>query len=193
MHFSDSPYRSAPVRAALLTVCALLPAFTREAAAGGVRLPALGRPDSRHIPVSPSSTSASVSTPYLRVGPPPGLRFAEPVKLAAPLPAPAAMSDPPVLDDIPDESTAPDQSIATTQSDPLPAPPASPPLATPPMSANPVPAAIRTAPSPGGISILPDDTPRAIRAEDVLVYFQFPAAPTSGEPPPRSSATYQQK
>ena len=56
------------------------------------------------------------------------------------------------------------------------------------------------------VSILPDDTQREIRAEDVLPFFQFPGAPDSGavavpfstsQPrgttAPRSSATYQQQ
>jgi len=46
------------------------------------------------------------------------------------------------------------------------------------------------------VSILPDDTPRDIRAEDVLPFFQFPGgaptAPTPGTIPP-SSATYRQR
>ena len=56
------------------------------------------------------------------------------------------------------------------------------------------------------VTILPDDTRREIRAEDVLPFFQFPGASDNGgvevpftssqpreTPPPRSSATYQQQ
>ncbi|MET0262658.1 MAG: hypothetical protein ABW223_07155, partial [Rariglobus sp.] len=45
----------------------------------------------------------------------------------------------------------------------------------------------------GGISILPDDTPRVIRAEDVLMYFQYPLAAPANITPPPSSATYELK
>jgi len=46
------------------------------------------------------------------------------------------------------------------------------------------------------VSILPDDTPRDVGAEDVLPYFQFPEAPLVPSSPstlPPSSATYRQR
>jgi len=64
-----------------------------------------------------------------------------------------------------------------------------------------------TQPNPNGpkpVSILPDDTRREIRAEDVLPYFQFPGSTESGAAPvviinqapatpPPSTATYRQQ
>lgn len=45
----------------------------------------------------------------------------------------------------------------------------------------------------GGITLLPDETPREIRAEDVIPYFRYPAAPSGNITPPPSSATYRQQ
>lgn len=205
-HFT-SP--SAPARLVRLTVCALLPAFIPEAVAGDVQRP--GLPRARVQPLTPPSLPDPYpkSAPYLLVSLPPPLRFAETVEPADPVSGQAVVLGPPHPGGLLEEIAALNQEAAITASAPV--SPSAEPSSMPPGFATPAepPAELAVtntttattittteqAPAPRqlGVSIIPDDTPRAIRAEDVLVYFQFPAATPPDRPPPRSSATYQQK
>lgn len=197
---------SAPARLVRLTVCALLPAFIPEAAAGDMQRLAQARNRAPSLPPTSLPAPSSKSAPYLLVSLPPPLRFAETIEPADPVSGQAAVLGPPHPGGLLEEIAALNQQAAMTASDPASSSAAAP--STPPEFAEPAgpptgpdvaitPTITTTATTPTsrlpGVSIIPDDTPRAIRAEDVLVYFQFPAATPPDRPPPRSSATYQQK
>jgi hypothetical protein len=206
MHFFDFTSPSAPTRLVRLAMCALLPALVQQAAAEGRPRHASGRSGAAHLPPSPAPEPPPSSTPYLLVCPPPPLRFAEPVEPADPVSTVPAALGPPHPGGLLDEIAALNQQAAMT---------ATPPAAAPGQQAGDSAVAATTSPTPADISasspappspaanasaspaislaILPDDTPRAVRAEDVLVYFQFPAATPANDTPPRSSATYRQQ
>lgn len=209
MHFFDFTPPSAPARLVRLAVCTLLPAFIQEAVAGGMQRPSFGRSSAVHLPPPVPPAPVPQSSPYLLVCLPPPLRFAEPVEPADPVSGlPTALGPPHpagLLEEIaalnqqaamaaPSAAVAPAASSAGSPAIPVAATPAPSPSSAPAAAdpAAPV-AGPAAAPPQTGISILPDDTPRAIRAEDVLVYFQFPAASPSNGLPPRSSATYRQQ
>lgn len=165
---------SSPVHRGPLMLCALLPIWTAQAAP---------------------------PTPYLLVCAPPPLRHAQPLP---PPPEPGVR----VCDHADDPAAVAEEIAALNQQSALDAPvgattgPTPPGLSADPAAAaattvNPVvtggdtPAAIIVEPPAGGVSILPDDTPVAVRAEDVLLFFRFPGSrPAQGLPPP-STATYQ--
>lgn len=135
--------------------------------------------------IAHSTKSASHATsppglrPYLRVVPPPPLRFQTP---AAPIVDPiaaAALTEPPVeptatelLPALSDESTK--LEVATAE-------PKSPPVQEP--------AHQDTTPPP---SILVDENEPTVRIEDILPFFEPPASPRPGTLPP-SSASYKQQ
>jgi hypothetical protein len=140
---------------------------------------------------SRSTTSVPTSSGYLAaVGPSP-FRFSPPLPEAEERPAPVSkptIAPEPVPEPVVAEPVKPEVK-------PEPEPPKPEPL--PPSTGKPV-------------NILPDDTPRDIRAEDVLPFFQIPAdsagapntnvvvpftpaAPPIGTTLPPSSATYQLK
>lgn len=189
MHFSDFTPSSAPSRLVRLAVCTLLPAFIQELAAQDRQRPA----------------STAKSPPYLLVCLPPPLRFAEPVESADPVSTQPVALGPPHPGGLLEEIAALNQQAAMTATPPATTPSdhssdtVLSPIADMPADASAVasvatPQASAPPASPRlGLSILPDDTPRAIRAEDVLVYFQFPAAAPASDQPPQSSATYRQQ
>ena len=155
-----------------------------------VRLPACALPFLL-LPVADAGTSRGPDTPgsqpYLQVGAAPALRFAT----AKP---PAPVWHPPFVFTWPDLTTLAQEITAARAAAPSAFPSAFPPAASPVgPAAQPSPPSPGLAPAPPpGITILPDDTPRDLRSEEVLLYFQYPAAPAAGATPP-SSATYRQK
>lgn len=203
--FKPSTSRSRVVR---LVACVLLPAFSPEVVASSLHLTSsragTTRTPPQSLPVSPSD-----ALPYLAVTLPPPLRFAEPLPPAAdPVSSVSVPHGPGHPAGLVEEIGALNQQAAMAASGPasgsLPsaapgstgsAPPTT--IAPAPAPGVPVPTPLiasgPSTPPPAGVSILPDPTPRAIRAEDVLIYFQYPASsPSSGLPPP-SSATFQQQ
>jgi hypothetical protein len=201
MHFFDFTSPSAPGRLVRLAVCTLLPAFIPEAVALSLQRSATtGRPSAAHVPPS-APAPAPRSKPYLLVCLPLSLRFAEPVEPSDPVVDPVSVLGPPHPGGLLEEIAALNQQAAMS---PSPSATASLPSLTPAAStANTEPSeSSGTASSPSlptaspqiGVAILPDDTPRNIRPEDVLIYFQFPAAsPATPSSLPRSSATYKQQ
>lgn len=172
---------SSPVHRGPLMLCALLPIWTAQAAQ---------------------------PTPYLLVCAPPPLRHAQPLP---PPPEPGVR----VCDHAEDPATVAEEIAALNQQSALGLPavasdaaatgpaPAGPPAATGAAAAPGAPgvtaaagdqsAIIVVEPPAAGVSILPDDTPVAVRAEDVLLFFRFPGnRPAQGLPPP-STATYSQQ
>lgn len=206
MHFFDSTSPSAPARLVRLAVCTLLPAFIQDAAAVGVHRSFFDRSVTMLIPSRPRTIPAPIPVPYLLVCLPPPLRFTEPVEPADPVSGlPTALGPPhpggileeiaalnhqaamtgPALDGT-HGSSPPEKTDALTATSSVAVPPV-----TPGESSGP--ASIQPAPPQIGVAILPDNTTRTIRAEDVLVYFQLPASAPTNNTPPRSSATYQQQ
>lgn len=133
---------------------------------------------SSHEYVCPRPT---IVLPYLaQVGPTP-LRFAPPPPEPVERPAPVEVKAAPA-------ATAAPEPVSTTPS-----------VSTP--TAAPHEAPVAAGPKP--VSILPDDTPHEVRAEDVLPYFQLPRQSDRHETSgvnmpftpalPQSSATYQLK
>lgn len=185
MHFSDFKSPSPPPRLVRLVLCALLPACLQEVVASGVSLSAR-RPVARQA--APSSQSGS--SPYLLVCLPPPLRFAETVEAADPVAPLPFVSGPPHPAGIIEEIAATNQEAAVAVQPPPPSN-APPPAHGAEVAGSADPAA---APPPREtVSILPDQTPRQIRSEDVLFYFQYPASAPANNLPPPSSATYHQQ
>jgi hypothetical protein len=201
MHFIVFKFSTVPGRLVRLLVCALLPACASEAAAG--ILTSSSRRQG-NIPSFPSTrdTPPTPSTPYLLVCLPPPLRFAEriePASRISSLPVAGAPLHPSgLIEEIAATnqhaavSTQPAAPVDTVKTD-----------GTSTTSAIPADAVTQTSnpsdvniivpvPEPG-VSILPDDTPREIRAEDVLIYFRLPANSPANDLPPPSTATYQQQ
>jgi hypothetical protein len=203
MHFFELTSPSAPARLVRLAVCTLLPAFIPDAAAGGMQSPSFGRSMPAHTPPSAPPAPAPQSSPYLLVCLPPPLRFAEPVEPSDPVSGLPIALAPPHPGGLIDEIAALNQEAAMTASAPGVTPSASSspsaiptvPSAPSASAASATPGLVPTSPDtpPAGVSILPDDTPRAIRPEDVLLYFQLPGSSPATGLPPRSSATYQQQ
>ncbi len=180
MHFPDFLSSATPHHLVRLVACALLPACIQETIAG----------------TQPHPASRPKSVPYLHVCPPPPLRFAEPVEVAAdPVSSTPTVIGPPHPAGIVEEIAAMNQEAVIPSPPPspvvTPAPPVPPPLES--GSGSQSDASLDIASPQIGISILPDETPREIRSEDVLFYFQFPASAPSSEALPRSSATYRQQ
>lgn len=209
MHFFDFTLSSAPARLVRLAVCTLLPAFVQEAAAVGMQRPGFGRSGAVQLPPPARPAPAPKSPPYLLVCLPPPLRFAEPVEPADPVSDLPTALGPPHPAGMLEEIAALNQQAAIS-----PLPTATTPAAAPvdssanPLAVTPPSSSVATSAEPSesadpatapaalprvGVSILPDDTPRAIRPEDVLVYFQFPATSPANNLPPPSSATYRQQ
>ncbi|CAM2821746.1 hypothetical protein [Rariglobus hedericola] len=166
-----------------LLVCALLPACIQEASAGSLTT----RPRVRSDAGAARSSPAPLSSPYLLVCLPPPLRFAEPVEIGDVAHRTAHIVGPPHPAGITEEIAASNHDAALTTA------PAAPATVNPAeTSPDVIPPVVAPLGVPG-VTILPDDTPRDIRAEDVLMYFQYarPAPPNTLPPP--SSATYQQK
>jgi hypothetical protein len=202
MHFTVFTSSTVPGRLVRLLVCALLPACASEATAG-----ILTSSSRRHgnIPSLPSThdTPPVPSTPYLLVCLPPPLRFAERVEPAARISSLAVAGAPLHPSGLIEEIASTNQQAALSGQPSVPATGVPVPGESPSTAATPA-APVDTVPAPvagnpvvpapdTGVSILPDDTPREIRAEDVLLYFRLPAnSPSAGLPPP-SSATYQQQ
>lgn len=179
-------------RSALLLSFALLPTLTT----GGSDF-SYARYDQeqrRHTPIQMPARQA-YPTPYLRLVGPPPLRFHEP-------PSPPAFELEPV-------ATGPAYIESEhTSSVPAPSRPKtdqSVPIA-PPTKQNVIPTAEKKAEEPDSIPILPDDTRRDVRPEDLLPFFQFPRnggttmgvrVPVPPQPTvpalPPSSATYRQQ
>lgn len=207
MHLFASKSSPVPRQLVRLLVCALLPACAQDASAG-LRRPA--------APSDGPEKTAAPSAPYLLACTPVALRFAEKVEPAPPILHPVVAGGPPHPAGLVEEiATANQQSalvpaktspadggaaaaaaavadsgkaaaVAAASQSPETAAPVSP-GAAPSIPAVPQPAV-------GGVVILPDDTPREVRAEDVLLYFRMPAAssvPAPAQPP--SSATYELK
>jgi hypothetical protein len=158
---------------------ALLPALASETAARervGTATVSLGR----HAPLGwPRFNS---NRPYLAVVLPPPLRFEAPpppVDSHIPSAAPPNPGGP-----IEETATVNRDSVAPTADPASPAPV----VTTPPPLAAPPPAPLSLPPA---VSVLPDDTPREVQAQDVLPYFQFPGSPPPLPPP--SSATYRRR
>ena len=200
MHFFELTSPSTPARLVRLAVCTLLPAFIPDAAAGGMQRPSFGRSMPAHNPPSAPPAPAPQSSPYLLVCLPPPLRFAEPVQPADPVSGLPTALGPPHPGGLINEIAALNQEAAMSTSTSPTVTPSDPSFSSSSSSSPPAPAVSATpglVPAPpvtpqGGVSILPDDTPRAIRPEDVLLYFQLPgSSPANGLP--RSSATYQQQ
>ena len=193
-------------RVAVFGLVAFLTALAFPATTAGMPQRNLaGRPDAKKPSLAPNRASSSgrslfgpVSRPYLAVLSAIPLRFAPPPKF--PLSAPHG---PPAPPEPVKPIEAPEPVIAT--------PPTPPPAEPEPAPAETTISAGESPPQPreSGVSILPDDTRRDIRAEDVLPFFQFPAgndasnagtvvvpftpaAPTGPTMPP-SSATYKQQ
>jgi outer membrane biosynthesis protein TonB len=197
--------------AAKLTRClslALLPALASEARALNApqRKPIIGT--TTDAPAAGRPDTNSSSTPYLTALGSLPLRFARPnlersdEPPALPPPPPAAENSP-----SPEKTAEPVKTPEPVSQPPeQPKPPAQPSSETPKAPApEPEPA---TAPP---LPILPDDMKRELRPEEVLLYFRYPnAGPTGTDssahivvpitpaqtpsaPPPRSSATYEQK
>lgn len=211
-----SPYPPPPPSPLLrLLVCAMLPTCVTPAQAGrGGAF--VGR-------IAERAAESATSLPYLLVCAPPSLRFQErviPPETDSTRPVAGAPPRPDgVLGDIAASNqdaalalegarpagspTDPDtSSAATTPSDPASPPPGDGPDAatTGTTTSSEAPAApppntsVIPAPAAGpGLAILPDDTPRAIRAEDVLPFFRFPSSGGLETSPTPSSATYQQR
>jgi hypothetical protein len=204
--FKPSTSRSRVVR---LVACVLLPACIPEAVAGSLHLISSRAGTARNPPQSlPASPSDAL--PYLAVVLPPPLRFVEPPPPAADPALSASMllgpNDPAglvgeigALNQQAAMAVSPASSSSTTPSGSGVTNAATPPASSiAPAPGVPVPAPFEPSrptvpPPPSGVAILPDPTPRTIPAEDVLIYFRYPASsPSSGMPPP-SSATYQQQ
>lgn len=180
MHFPDFLSSTTPHPLARLVACALLPACIQEATAA----------TPSHLASRPKSV------PYLHVCPPSPLRFAEPVEVAAdPVSSTPAVIGPPHPAGIVEEIAAMNQEAVIPPHPPAPVvtPAASVPSPLAPEPGSQSESSPETAGPQSGISILPDETPREIRSEDVLFYFQFPASAPSNEALPRSSATYRQQ
>lgn len=158
---------------------ALLPALASETTARD-RLPSSSpQPGQRQATLGWSAIRAN--RPYLAVVLPPPLRFEAPpppvdshIPSAAP-PKPGGPAEETASANRDSVAPAPDPAAASVAAPP-------PPLAPPPPAALPLPPAV---------SVLPDDTPREIQAQDVLPYFQFPGTPPPLPPP--SSATYRRR
>lgn len=204
MHYFHFTSPSAPARLVRLTVCALLPAFIHESAASDMQRSALPSTRSQRLPSRSLPEPYPKSVPYLVVSMPPPLRFAETVEPTDPISGQAAVLGPPHPGGLLEEIAALNQQAAISVSAPTSAdgtissmPPefaaSTEPHAEPTVTNTTTITTTETTSSQPGVSIIPDDTPRAIRAEDVLVYFQFPGASSPDRTPPRSSATYQQK
>jgi hypothetical protein len=182
---------------AKLTRClslALLPALASEARA----LSAPQRKTFIGAPANARSTATtSASTPYLTVLGSLPLRFARPHLDGTDEPPPTpVLKVEEVLPEQSDEKKTPDT-------------PATPALEEKPADPAPVPQPLIVPEQPLAppLPILPDDTKRELRAEDVLLYFRYPnSTPSDGtqvvvplpssqpqSAPIPSSATYQQK
>ncbi|ATC64068.1 hypothetical protein CMV30_08945 [Nibricoccus aquaticus] len=180
---------------------ALLPALASEAHAAVV-----GQPQRKQNvrAAQPGLVDKRGAVPYLAALAPLPLRFArpgpepayEPPTPPEPKPVVAAIT-PDAKPEKPSEEKPASSSPAANNPTPQPEQPAAPvsefsePLLQPPLP------------------ILPDDTKRELRAEDVIPFFIYPTAPASGEArvnvivplntsqsqstPPPSSATYQEK
>lgn len=179
---------------------ALLPALTSEAVAVTVHQRGGARPRGFE---SSSDLPAPGSAPYLAVVLPPPLRFKEV------LPPPDLANHPAAA--APPRPGGAREEVAASNRDsivPITAEKAPEAVVQPTEPEEPMPAALK---APAGemsvpVPILPDDTPRDVRAEDILPYFQYPGAlpreavvvpvpanPATGRPLPPSSATYQVK
>ena len=213
-----SPYPPPPPRPLLrLLVCALLPACVTPAQAGRGGAPA-GRIAERAAESATSLPYLLVCAPpslrFLERAAPPETDPFRPVAGAPPRPDG-------VLGDIAASNqdaalslaSAPPDASSTDPGAPSPTATTSADLASPSSDAGPgATAATGTPPPPDptaatsatapavpvpaegpGLSILPDDTPRAIRAEDVLPFFRFPSSGGLETSPTPSSATYQQR
>lgn len=146
-----------------------------------IRCPIVMHPSSPPIALRAAQYLENLGTPPLRFAPPPPEIVARPVASET---VSSSVLEP--IAGMPEESaTAPLSAVGETL----------------PSETNPA------AEKPKLLSILPDDTPRELRAEDVIPYFQLPrertdlgdgnqpfspAQPASSTLPP-SSATYQQK
>jgi hypothetical protein len=190
MHFFASRPSSLPTHLVRLVVCALLPSCIHQANAGSFPRPG-GHSASSHTLPTPRPPKTSESAPYLLVCLPPPLRFAEPVETTDPVSPLPTVIGPPHPAGIIEEIAATNQQAAMVPS---------PPVASSTLPLTPDPTAresndpvAETPPPQSGIAILPDDTSREIRSDDVLLYFQFPSRPPPNDPLPRSSATYRQQ
>lgn len=157
-------------------------------------------PETRSPKAKPAKATAAPASPlprrpYLaRVGPVP-LRFADPA------PSRTDPPTPPVLPKPEEPKAEPTPEIAPAAAPVAPAPP-------PVQEAKPAPTAAPPTSDAKPLNILPDDTRRTVRPEDVLPFFQLPrpgtdasvsvavpfnpATPSAPALPP-SSATFQQK
>ncbi len=208
-HFtrSQAGSRKSACRLATLALTAVFLGF--GPAAQGLSMPQRTTPHERAVTSSPaSSQTRSVLTPrgnkarpakavpgsqpYLALINLPPLRFAEELPMATE--APAALILPQRVEPKPEPVAVP--------LPPPPPPPPAPVIETKP----PPPPTASNEPKP--LSILPDDTKREVRPEDVLPFFQLPQssagvsvgvgipftpAQPSGTSLPPSSATYQQR
>lgn len=202
MYLTASTSSALPSHLVRLLVCALLPACIHQAAAASKTPVTLRRMGMVGSSESATSAPTPASAPYLLVCLPPPLRFAEIVVVSDPIVAPTVAGGPPhpsgIIEEIASANHASALAAGAASVGPVGHENTSPPdsAGTRNTSTDNDPATAGTdTPSSSlpGVSILPDETPRQIRAEDILLYFQFPAtAPASGLPPP-SSATYQLK
>jgi hypothetical protein len=193
MHFFDSKSFPATTRWVRLAVCTLLPAFIQEAAAIGMQRPNPGRSSAVRLPPPPAPAPAAPSAPYLLVCVPLPLRFAEPVATADPVSSLPTVLGPPHPGGLLEEIATVNQQAALPFTGSFSAGTLSTESDSGAPSPDPGSVPIPTSPPQVGIAILPDDTPRAVRPEDVLIYFQLPASSPTHTPPPRSSATYRQQ
>ncbi len=181
---------------------ALLPALASEAHAAAV-----GQPQRKQNvrAAQPGLVDKRGAVPYLAALAPLPLRFARPGPEPTGEPPTPPEPKPIVAAIIPDakpEKPAEEKPAATSPAADTPAP-------QPDHPAGPVSEFSEPSLQPQ-LPILPDDTKRELRAEDVIPFFIYPTAPSSGEarvnvivplntsqpqspPPPPSSAIYQEK
>jgi hypothetical protein len=196
---------------------ALLPALASEGRAAVIG----GQPQRKHTiraaqPGTPSSSSITVVKP--RSGPVPYLAALAPLPLRFARPGPEPTDEPPAPPEPKPAIVAPAEPSPASDGK-LEKLPEEKPAATPSAETSPPPATQPEQPSSEfseplsrpPLPILPDDTKRELRAEDVLPFFIYPVAPSTGDtgarvvipltsgqpqsdpPAPPSSATYQQK
>ncbi|HRE83022.1 MAG TPA: hypothetical protein PLN52_18395 [Opitutaceae bacterium] len=192
MNFLSSQLFTSGSRLTRCVALTLLPILGSECHA--LTQPQRGAAQRRISPSVLSVTNAYRSTPYLALILPPPLHFRlapPPIDPALRLTAGAPPRPGGALEDV----AAANQDSAITHPEDTDTTDNSPPetavTETPSVE-------IRSAPTRKvtPVSIIPDDTPREIHAEEVLPFFQYPGsvpnAPTAGSLPP-SSATYRQR
>lgn len=134
------------------------------------------------------------AVPYLLAFEPIPLRFAAALPLPGPRPVypPGSSSsdDPIKAKPLADQAAAPEERVSAPPPTPAPGPEPAPASINPKPDASTngtvAPAVAPPASTGDPLSIIPDDTPRAVRPEDLVPYFQLP----TGQP--ASSATYKQ-